>query len=83
MVAKLPGVDRAKGLRHPEYRVMKVSCFCQKKRMDIEHSTFAINGVPCCSTECYEAALEAQGVGPGNVVMVTVRRRVSVEELVS
>ena len=62
---------------------MKVSCFCQKQRMDIEHSTFAINGVPCCSAECYDAALEAQGVGLGRIVMVTVRRHERFEEAAS
>lgn len=51
-----------------------VSCFCGRREMSVEHARYAIDGVPCCDTLCYDAALEAQGVRHGNVVMVTVRR---------
>jgi hypothetical protein len=62
---------------------MDILCFCRRVSMDIEHATYAINGVPCCSAECYDNALEAQGVCPGRVVMVTVRRQGRVQELAS
>jgi hypothetical protein len=62
---------------------MKTLCFCRSMSMEVEHATYAINGVPCCSVECYDTALEAQAVCPGHVVMVTVRRPERVEELAS
>jgi hypothetical protein len=62
---------------------MDTLCFCRRLRMEVEHATYAINGIPCCSAECYDNALEAQGVCPGHVVMVTVRRHERVEELAS
>ena len=62
---------------------MDTLCFCRRLSMEVEHATYAINGVPCCSAECYESALEAQGVCPGHVVMVSFRRNERVEELAS
>lgn len=49
-------------------------CFCKSRRVELEHATYAINGVPCCDRNCYEEALEAQGVGIHHVVMVTYRK---------
>jgi len=62
---------------------MNTLCFCRRLNMEVEHATYAINGVPCCSAECYDNALEAQGVRPGQVVMVTVRRHERIQELAS
>ena len=49
-------------------------CFCGQQDVELEHATYAINGTPRCDTDCYEEALEAQGIGIHHVVMVTVRR---------
>lgn len=53
---------------------MNPLCFCRDRRVDLEHATYAINGVPACSRECYEEALEAQGVGIHHIVQVAYRR---------
>lgn len=57
---------------------MKHLCFCTSKTLDLEEATYVINYVPCCDVTCYEACLEAQGVGPHHVVPVTYRRSMRV-----
>lgn len=49
-------------------------CFCRDRQVDLEHATYAINGTPCCGRDCYEEAIEAQGVGIHHVVQVTYRK---------
>ena len=58
---------------------MLIPCFCGRRELALEHTKYAINGTPCCDMLCYDAAMEAQGVRPGVVVMVSVRRPVQTE----
>ena len=40
---------------------MQKLCHCSKQLLDLDHCTYAVNSVPCCSEACFNAALAAQG----------------------
>ena len=51
-----------------------VKCHCGRTELDPEHAIYVINGTPCCTLECYDDALEAQGIYQGETVYVTYRK---------
>jgi len=36
-------------------------CQCSRAMLDINHASYAVDGVPCCSNVCFNQALTAQG----------------------
>jgi len=35
-------------------------CWCGSETINTEETDFVVEGIPCCSTECYQTALQGQ-----------------------
>lgn len=45
-------------------------CFCRERQVDLKRATYTVSGTPCCGRDCYEEALEAQGVDIDHIIVV-------------